>query len=275
MYLRYYYATYEDDFGLKPKLIPLLEEVKRDHGIDYEALHTDGEKEQEHYDLFSNRSRTLNRRTGQKVRKNLASVKGNPLLFQTVALMDEDVPQYYVKGKEECIEFLNKLLSRGQEYLRELLETDQRTLESDTIRDFRNSGVVKGQFKENVLVGLHDVKRKFETSKYTVRQYELAKNVAAKKIDLICEQGGETWIFEVKKEFTSDSVEQALGQVLIYDYLFNEDNITIKTRKGVIFGTNPLTGDWGHLLGKKEAFDNIQRVFAAYGIKVFVKGIDF
>jgi len=272
MELRYYYTTMEDDFGLKPTVIPLLEEVKRKHGVDYRALTVSGKEENEHYQLFSSRSRVLNKRTGRKVRDELASRSGNPMLFQTIAVMERDAPEFYVKGDKGCIEFLSNVLAKGEEYLQQLFERDERIQHADVIRDFKESKLVEGKFKEEFQVGVKRIEERFRVGEYTSSQYEFAKNVGAKRIDLICEAQRETWIFEAKTGFTADSVEQALGQILIYEHLFMEDNPSATIRMGAIFGTNPLERA---MVGTQEMFEGIESVFARYGVRMFIKGRDF
>ena len=272
MELRYYYTTMEDDFGLKPTVIPLLEEVKRKHGVVYRALTVSGKEENEHYQLFSSRSRVLNKRTGRKVRDELASRSGNPVLFQTIAVMERDAPEFYVKGDKGCFEFLSAVLAKGEEYLQQLFERDERILHGDVVKEFKESKLVDGEFRENHQVGIKRIEERFKAGEYTSSQYEFAINVGTKRIDLICEAQRETWIFEAKTGFTSDSVEQALGQILIYEHLFTEDNPSATIRKGAIFGTNPLERA---MVGTQEMFEGIESIFARYGVRMFIKGRDF
>mgnify|MGYP000153161629 CR=1 FL=1 len=110
---------------------------------------------------------------------------------------------------------------------------DQNTI----LNKFIRSGLIKGEVKKEVEVGVKLVEERYQRGEYSREQYMFAKNVVTKRVDLVIENENEIWLIEVKAHFDSKSVEEALGQILIYKELYKMDYKPEKEIKlAVVFG---------------------------------------
>ncbi len=137
---------------------------------------------------------------------------------------------------------------------------------------FIQSGVIRGQSKREVEIGIKHIGERYKEREYDYKSYNLDKNLIAKRIDLLIETENEIWLIEGKSEFDSQKAEQALGQILLYEELYQTDHNPEKAiRKAAVFGkpSNPYLSE---SLGE---ISLIEKVFKRYGIKVFIEARDF
>jgi len=127
-------------------------------------------------------------------------------------------------------------------------------IEEEICRIFIGKGTLKGNFLPQVPVGLEEIRKQYQKlhlEEITESEFRMAGGVLSKKIDLLCVtppidgleitqevlipkplrlrswlnlreklKGRKVWIFEAKKRLNLT----ALGQVIAYKVLFEEDN---------------------------------------------------
>jgi len=124
--------------------------------------------------------------------------------------------------------------------------------EEDIVRSFIDSGIIRGWFIREVPVGLNVYKRLFSKA-FSKKELETLFRVFSRRIDLICVEdvegpllrptpeewlelrrklkGCNVWLFEVKRVLNAEAV----GEILINEYLFRKDNPEINVAgKGII-----------------------------------------
>lgn len=152
--------------------------------------------------------------------------------------------------------------------------------EKELIEDFINSGIVRGWFLQEIPVGIK-VLEDILSLRHSREELEILRKKLGpflRRIDLVCVEGIDrpplkprfhewlrireelrghnVWIFEAKKVLNAE----ALGEILINEYLFRKDNPEINVvGKGIICGTKDVQGI---LIGE---------ACKAYGVKIFDK----
>ncbi len=146
--------------------------------------------------------------------------------------------------------------------------------EVEVINRFIKSGILRGWFIGEVPVGLEAIKRKARGKGYSEKEIDMVKGVYSKKIDLICVlgvnkrpirvslkqwewvrkhelMGKSVWLLEAKRRLSAE----ALGQILVNDYLFKRDNPGIR-----VVGLGIICEDTDEL---------VEEVCKKYGVMVF------
>lgn len=211
----------------------------------------------------------LKQKTGSGIRKVLRSKSGGHYhLAGTIALVKKDTVEYFVNPydprKEEMLEydedirigFLKLILDTGEQVLKKFIKEPalEKTEEKRLIERFINSGKLEGRFKKEVRVG----KRRMKYASEKAHSRELfvdgtdsgEEPYYYRRVDVICETDRKVWVLEAKKELNN----QVIGQVLVSDFLYQEDYPQKETKKGIIC-------EYGN--------EVLEEVCEKYGIQVF------
>jgi len=140
------------------------------------------------------------------------------------AIVEENNIQYYIKrgnSGKNALEFLQNLLKDLEITINkcytnagEIIDEEMALLEA-----FKAKGIIKGNYQIYFSVG-HYFKKNFICN--------------LKFIDAICEEKDKSvWVFEVER--TLNYI--AIGQVISYKYLYDKDNIGIKSKSAIMCGT--------------------------------------
>ena len=147
--------------------------------------------------------------------------------------------------------------------------------EVEIINRFIRSGKMHGWFIGEVPAGLEALRSTSHRKYYSEDEIRMIEGVYSKKIDLICVVGVEAnpiridlkhwlwlrdeklkgkavYLFEAKQKLSAE----ALGQILIYDYLFRDDNPDIK-----VMGLGIIC---------EETDEIIEKVCRKYNVNVFI-----
>jgi len=111
-------------------LCSLLGNIEKTHGIPSEICDVshqgayDPQKEKEVYERdFKPRAKTLKKRTGRSIEKNLRSRKTRNYFVSipgTIAVVSDQGVEWYTLGREEISKFLDRVLVKGSVQLEEL-----------------------------------------------------------------------------------------------------------------------------------------------------------
>lgn len=118
--LRYYCQV-----GGNGRILELLEEVKEKHGVAHEVLDLWGqEQERQVYERdFKPRAKILKKRTGKPI-KELRGAGGKRHYYisnpGTIAVVRNAQVEWWTFTDSEITEFLNRVLSEGQDFLEKL-----------------------------------------------------------------------------------------------------------------------------------------------------------
>ena len=148
------------------------------------------------------------------------------------------------------ISFLDDVLDRGLTALEEKTETDDDGGTdwvdpgggTDTISEFVDAdaggleAVTESAVRRDVTVGASTA----FTTGMSDGARQVARDVATRTVDAIIE-GEVHWVIEEKREFTSETFDEAIGEILLADALYRADEGLLEedTRRVVIFGEFP------------------------------------
>lgn len=275
-YLRYYAPTYGQD--RHEKWIQLLNKIQTKHNIQWEEVPTatsTGLNE----DWYEREAETTEEEIWEDELSHNRAIKKNDRDDRTPASKFKNQRNYHIQGIIAVIdpsngiihgdlydtgtEFLEGVLNHGPSYLKKLdspggpskhkqLVTEyQHTIEYPSISEYSvgESLIEEGQYRSNQKSG--------------------AKNMVSKSVDLKVEAEDHIELIEFKSSFESDAVEKALGQLLIYEHLYEldhpEDDIQLKA----VF-PEPSYGMFGNieLVGAREAVTSLLTILTEHGITV-------
>lgn len=177
-------------------------------------------------------NRALSRNIGERPSKAFKTRSGYIVIAGAVGVVDGSLQWADKHGR--AIKFLEKVLEKGESAIREVYvkEEKKEDLHERTAREFVEAGIISGRPKFGVTVGRLSEE---EMEKYDRQWRDFAKRMVEKEIDLVIESDDKNWIVEIKREFTSDNIEKGLGQVFLYDYLYQIENPNKKTEKALAF----------------------------------------
>jgi len=146
------------------------------------------------------------------------------------------------------ISFLDDVLDRGPTALEEKTDTGGGTDwvdpggGTDTISEFveADAGGIEdvddAAIRRDVTVGASTA----ITTGMSDGARQVARDVATRTVDAIIE-GEDHWVIEEKREFTSETFDAAIGEILLADALYRADEglLEADTRRAVIFGEFP------------------------------------
>ena len=165
--------------------------------------------------------------------------------------------------------FLDEVVERGEEALQDRIDRDseQGVSERDIRNEFAYSGPIDGDFDTEVSVGQSIV----TSDDQSYRTRNLAENLATRNIDLVIQSSNVDWVIEVKKSYNADSFDTVLGQVLVSDQLYREDNELNEdeTQQAIVFGDIPGSIS---MAGRDGIFGYLVGFAYSHDIEVFVKG---
>lgn len=268
MKIRYYASNHEID----SEVLNLLVQVKTRHGIEYEisqirmkeskfGTYADPEHQKEIYTKdFKPRARTLKSRIGESVARALRSQQGRGGYFVagTIALVEENKVEWFACNSDPLYQtwksydeehpltlgLLKMILDKGINQLeKEVIDRGKESEHDKLIKQFVNSNLLPGKFREEVSVG---------KAMFVVDKYGEKKETGKKSIDLVCETPTENWVIEVEPRLNAT----ALGQVLVYSELYSQTS-SIPTKLGIVC---------------KDAEEELLRICEKYVDKVFVLG---
>jgi hypothetical protein len=266
--IRYYAPLY----GRHQEALNLLERISSEHGIEFEVidLTADGkdyasrERQAEVYEQdFKPRTMHLSKKVRGGLPENLRSGRGkkNFYVAGAICIIKDGEIEWYTAFTDPLYEmmkkydenfrvgFLKMLLERGKALVGELVSSELQKPDSEgrILRRFIESGILKGDFQKEVRVGLERIKRE-ASSKYIPEFGEFENKMdnlllgVLKKIDAVCvTSSNSAWILEVKRDLN----EEAVGQVLLYSLLYQEDHPEIQSIQPAIVSkrTNPWIED--------------------------------
>jgi len=99
-----------------------------------------------------------------------------------------------------------------------------------------------------------------------------AENLATRNVDLVVETDDTHWVVEVKREYSAQTFDHALGQVIVSEELYRRDTGVneAKTRRGLVFGQLQSAVAVG---SKRRMFTEMLQLAERYDTTVFV-GVD-
>ena len=268
-----YYTTEKWDFELKELFFVMnLLNLVNEKVCPVEVILDKSEEEIWKNDMLP-QTRVIKKNTGKTVAEWLKSGSGNLYVYGTLAVVENGAVQWITRydGVKETLEYILENPEKGIENLLEEIKEKPKD-ENAVLNNFIQSGLIRGQSKREVEIGIKHIEERYKEREYDYKSYNLDKNLIAKRIDLLIETENEIWLIEGKSEFDSQKAEQALGQILFYEELYQTDHNPEKTiRKAAVFGkpSNPyLTESLGGI-------GLIEKAFKRHEIKVFIEGRDF
>ncbi|MDI6884748.1 MAG: hypothetical protein QMD22_00060 [archaeon] len=268
-----YYSSERWDFELKDLfyVMNLLNKVN-ERVCPVEVILDKSEEEIWKNDMLP-QTRVIKKNTGKTAAEWLKSGSGNLYVYGTLAVVENGAVQWITKyeGVKETLEDILENPEKGIENLLDEIKEKPKD-ENAVLNNFIQSGLIRGQSKREVEVGIKHLEERYKERGWNEKDYNSAKNLVAKKIDLVIENEDEIWLIEGKSEFESKKAEEALGQILLYEELYHIDHNPEKTiRKAVVFGesSNP------HLFESLGEISLVEKAFKRHEIKVFIEGRDF
>lgn len=264
MNLRYY--TSPRDFQMQRTFyaLDLLRQV--DNRIVPVKVVDDRSREDIYENDMKPQTRTIKENTGKTAADWLKAGSGNLHVHDTLALIEEDAVQW-ITQHDRVVETLGYLLENEEEALDELIDEiqDSSKTEQDVINEFKNSDVLDGKFQHEVEVGIAPLEEQRESGELSQADFNMAKNMVSRRIDLVCDTDEAVWVIEAKEKLNP----KAIGQVLLYEELYQADNPgTHNIRKAVISGPPASSAD-------EYKFQQIESVLGNYGTEVFIEDRDF
>ena len=280
MMLRYYTteAHYSDEYSTSCMkdffyVVNLLRKIKEEI-CPVEVILDKSEEEIWKNDILP-QTRVIKKNTGQTAVDWIKSGRGkrNINVYGTLAVVENGTVQWITRcdGVKETLEDILENPEKGVENFIEKIKKKPKD-ENAVLNNFIQSGLIWGQLKREVKIGIKQMEERYKEREHDYRSYNSDKNLIAKRIDLLIETENEMWLIEGKSEFDSQKAEQALGQILLYEELYQTDYNPKKTiRKAAVFGkpSNPYIAE---SLGE---ISLIEKAFKRHGVKVFIEGRDF
>lgn len=259
MKLRYYADSYDEDDHeavlnrlrrVQHRLeIPVeVERVRPRHGPiePYPADVRDGDLEAVYERDFSH-NRTLSANVGCPPSDAFQTNSRNKTISGIVGIVDDGLQwatQFRGTSREDrernpdkyTVEFLDDVLERGREALAERTTEPSRRTEKDVVNEFVRANVIEGEVRREPEVGGSVVVEE----DVSPLDSDVAENWFTRKVDLIIEGPEYDWVVEVKREYGASEFDAVLGQVLVSDELYREDEglAEADTKRAIVFGSN-------------------------------------
>lgn len=255
-----YYADARDEQEHE-EILNRLRRVHHQHGIPIEVERVDPRHDSVEpypgdvreadlnsvYDRDFSYNQTLSKTVGRSPADAFKTNSGHEMIRGIVGVVDDGLQwatRFGGSSNESdeldpdkyTIDFLDEVLERGQEALAERTrETNSRT-EKDVINEFVRESVVEGEVNREVEVGNSVVVEE----DVLPLDLDVAENWFTRKVDLIIEGPEYDWVVEVKKEYSASEYDTVLGQVLVSDELYREDESLAEadTKRAIVFGSN-------------------------------------
>lgn len=152
--------------------------------------------------------------------------------------------------------------------------------ESDVKRAFIRSGIIDGEWEEEVVVGARPFREAVEEDKLSIQAARYRENWCP-RIDLVCRTGDGTWLVEVKGALLKEDL-RALGQILFYERAYRSDHPDpdeLPIRKALVFGPTD-DGVWDvldqpELDPRDHRLQLLEGVCIRNGIELWIQGRDF
>jgi hypothetical protein len=241
-WLRYYSPAFEE--RVRETIGPLLGEVRNTHQVRCEkvplrlapsrlngALFPDDTHEGEIYKRdFPPRKNLLKTRTGLPMHSALRSRSGGYFVAGTVAIVSDLGIEWYSTAGERFsqydpdhrIGFLKALLAEGPKLLAALCPLVRSgNPEAELLDAFLSHRILAGTVRREVPLGAHRFSTEVGTFDYR------------KAADLVIDAAEQSWVIEVKTALSY----HALGQVLVYGDLFEEEFPGNNVRLGIVCGS--------------------------------------
>lgn len=275
---------YADDFEKQrhERKIELLNEIHIRHGIAVEITRVDSRhgtlpdfqgnleeiSEKEAWKRDFSRNRDLGRNIGEQPSRIFKTRSGNIAIASAVGVVDGNL-QWAVLY-DQGVAFLGNVLEHGENAVKKVYTKEEKkeNLHERAIREFVEAEVIPGTPRYGVIVGSLAEK---EMEKYDWRWRDFARRMVEKEIDLVIENHDKDWIIEVKPEFTSNNVEKGLGQVMLYERLYQLKNPNKKTEKVLVFAKPYRITQTKFDYGKEESLKQIIEVLRSYGVHVWLR----
>ncbi len=240
----------------------LLANIQNKHGYEFTIETAVGRKRQEElyesYFCSPPTARLLRQRLGVPPNRVFRCNAGKGLAYVrgTLAILNNEGVQWCIGGVHtgdiEIIRFLNSLLNEGENRIKACFQhTTQYVDEEKILRDkFIEAGILDGDYiteASKLRLG-----NSIKLALPTIHPTEKYPDLICRKVSAITD-----WVFEVEKRLNYE----AIGQVLLYEFLYHLDNPGCLTQKAIICKVANIDF-WGAC-----AFNNIE-VFLIPGDEV-------
>jgi hypothetical protein len=286
MKLRYYADTYDEENH--EAVLYRLRRIHHVHRIDIEIERVDarhgpiepypGEMREADLEAVYERDFSHNRRLSANVGSPPSDAfqtnSGNKTIRGRVGIMDDGLEwaTWFGGSSDEdeeprpdryAVDFLEDVLERGREALAERTAEPSKRTEKDVVNEFARSNAIEGEVRREPRVGESVV----VDEDVSPLDPDVVETWFTRNADLIIECLEYDWVVEVKKEYGANEFDTVLGQVLVSDELYREDENLAEsaTKRAIVFGSND-TGFIKTVLipGRLVAFAE------SHGVEVFV-----
>lgn len=279
-HFRYYAPTYEQE--RHEKWVELLSGIQSQHDIKWEEVPTASARGGIHYDWYTkdpetdeseiweeeltrNQAITQNDPNGKRPSDKFKANSGNFHVQGTIAVVDPGHGVIHGERHSSGTEFLETVAENGRDVLSQLAATGKqgKSVHDRLIDHYAERAV--GETHREYPVG----KFLAESEDYSRNQERIAKNIVAKNVDLVIKDGQRAELVEAKGKFKSDPVEKALGQLLLYEDLYEGEHPDDEVKLTAIF-PEPSFGLFGdaQMVGAAEAIGSLLSIFESHDIEV-------
>jgi len=258
MKLRYYADTYDEENH--EAVLHRLRRIHHVHGIDIEIERIDArhgpiepypgtvrEADLEAvYERDFSHNRTLSANVGSPPSDAFQSNSGNKTIRGRVGITDGGLQwatRFGGSSDEDeeprpdryTVDFLEDVLERGREALTARTDGENRRTEKDVVNEFVRANV-EGEIRREPEVGGSVV----VDEEVSPLDPDVAETWFTRNVDLIIEGQEYDWVVEVKTEYGANEFDTVLGQVLVSDELYREDEALAEsaTKRAIVFGSN-------------------------------------
>jgi len=261
MMLRYYSDSYNeedheavlnnlkqinDKFDIEVEVERINERHGQIQGFPGDIRKSDKE---EVYERDFSYNRALSRNIGETPSSAFKNAKGTRITITGyVGIVQEDLqwatrfrgtPRKDFDGNASkyTIPFLNQVLEKGKQELENKIDNEKSGGERSVVNKFIKNDSIKGDVEREVAVGTSVALNESQSKK----TQNVARQLSTRNIDIVIKGEQNHWVIEAKKEYNSDSFDTVLGQVIVSDALYRQDNDLDgeETQKAVLFGQGP------------------------------------
>lgn len=226
------------------------------------------------YDRDFSYNQTLSANVGRQPSDTFQTTSGYKTISGVVGVVDDGLQwatRFGGSSDEDeeprpdryTIDFLDDVLDRGHEALTERTTEPNSKTEKDMVNDFVRANIIEGEVCREPEVGGSVVAEE----DVSPLDPEIAKNWFTRKVDLIIEGPEYDWVVEVKREYGASEFDKVLGQVLVSDELYREDEALTEadTKRAIVFGSNEAG-----FFGNVPIPEHLVAFAQSHGIEVFV-----
>ncbi|RYJ14686.1 hypothetical protein ELS19_12485 [Halogeometricum borinquense] len=161
------------------------------------------------------------------------------------------------------ITFLDQVLEYGESELEDKIDNEPGEDERSVVNQFIESNVIEGDVQREVAVGTSIALNEEQSWK----AQNVARQLSTRNVDIVIQGQEYDWVIEAKKAYNSNSFDTVLGQVLVSDALYRQDNNLDEndTKKAVVFGKGPT-----NIAGQLSMMGFLTGFAKSRGVEVFI-----